>query len=112
MGIDKKLTIKQKARLKKIEKEMNENRETFRYLISEFAELKTEKAVLLCPFKIDDLVIRDDGLLGVVSKIKLAGDQLPVISVFKERAKTHPYNDQKFNSEHYRTKRSENWRLA
>jgi len=104
---DKKLTIKEKARLKKIEKEIKENRETFCFLIEEYAELNTEKAVLLCPFKIDDIVIRDDGLIGKVSKIKLAGDKLPVISVHKQLMK--PANGT-FGVEHYRTKKTEVWK--
>lgn len=103
----KKLTIKEKARLKKIDKEIQENRDAISALTKHNIDLKNEKARMLCEYKIDEILIRDDGTIGRISKISLNADQSP--SIFVQIRSQRAHSDEKFKTEHYRTKKTESW---
>lgn len=106
----KDLTDTDQKRIKTLDRKINQARKFISLYVSELNDLKKQKAKILCPFKIGQEVIRDDGLRGKVSKIVFDGQlQRPVISVFTQTKKRREF---KYNTgEHYRTKENEQWDL-
>lgn len=108
--MDKNLSTIENKKLSRLDKQINRAKENKKLFIHEISELKSEKAIILCPFSIGDEVIRSDGRRGKVSKIKLDANSNAVFSVFlqNKHAKEFAYNF----GEHYRTKADEVWVLV
>ncbi len=105
----KKLSTIENRNIDKINKKINQARKNQKLFFNEIAELKLEKAAILCPYSINDEVIRSDGRRGKVSKIVLDANSNAVFSVFLQKQSTR--NFQYRTGEHYRTKADEVWKL-